>query len=260
MSAIAVAGLREKLAERYPGALPLVYRTGAAVATGIGALDGLLPNGGIPRGRLTVWKPGGGATAVLRAACRAVVERGERAAWVDAAGVMQGDFWPMGPLLVRPPGEQEAMECVEELARCGGFGLVVLGAGGSGDDAGSFPDKMALRLGRAVRAGGGGLVVVRRDTSQAQLRMESHLLPASWEWKQGPFGEPVEPAAARLRVEAWSLGWSGRAEFRLPVLTRGARIAPDPLLVDRRGAPRRFSWKKREREDTASGSTSHRRL
>ena len=28
-----------------------------------------------------------------------------------------GDFWPAGPLLLRPPGPSEALECAEELAR-----------------------------------------------------------------------------------------------------------------------------------------------
>ena len=72
------------------------YRSAEAVGTGIDLLDRALPGGGLPRGRLVVWSPGGGATAVLRSACMAVVSRGERAAWVDGAGLMAGEFWEEG--------------------------------------------------------------------------------------------------------------------------------------------------------------------
>jgi len=221
--------LRSELGRRYPDAQPLAYRTAAAVSTGIGRLDALLPNGGLPRGRLTVWKPGGGATAVLRSACRSVVGRGERAAWIDPAGLVQGDFWTAGPLLVRPDGEAEALECAEELARCAGFGLVVLGSG-------RMMGTLGVRLGRAVRAGGGALVAMSTDTAQAQLRIASHLV-ADWRWRRDPFGEPVEPETVSVRIDAASLGWSGHTQFRLPVLGYRGRLALDPDLVDRRGAP-----------------------
>jgi hypothetical protein len=230
---VAVERLRKELGKRYPDALPLAYRTALTVATGIGKLDGLLPNGGLPRGRLTVWRPGGGATAVLRSACRMVVARGERAAWVDGSGLVQGDHWPAGPLLVRPAGEEEVLECAEELSRCGGFGLVVVGSNRPLATAG-------VRLGRSVRVGGGALVAVNPDTSQAQLRITSGFVD-EWEWQRDPFGEPVEAEAVTIRVEAWSLGWSGQTRFRLPVLGHQQRLALDPMLVDRRGA-RRSVW------------------
>jgi hypothetical protein len=227
--ALSLDRLRGELGLRFPDALPLSYRTTAAVATGIGKLDAMLPNGGLPRGRLSVWKPGGGATAVLRSACRSVVGRGERAAWIDPGGLVQGDFWTAGPLLIRPDGEAEALECAEELARCGGFGLVVLGAG-------RMPGALGVRLGRAVRAGGGALVVMTTDTAQAQLRITSRLV-SDWQWRRDPFGEPVEPVTVTVHVDAASLGWSGHTEFRLPVLGYRGRLALDPTLVDRRGAP-----------------------
>jgi hypothetical protein len=233
MNGIAVGQLRETLAERFPDAQPLVYRTAAAVSTGVEALDRLLPNTGFPRGQLTAWQPGGGATAVLRAACVSTIGRGERAAWVDAGGQVLGDDWPDGPLLIRPTGMSEALECAEELARCGGFGLVVVGRG---------PGEVPVRLGRAVREGGGALVVVSPDLSQARLRIESRLAAEDWHWRQGPFGEPSEIESAMVEVSARTLGWSGRTRFRMPVLTYRSRLALDPLLVDRRGAPRRAVW------------------
>lgn len=228
----AIHDLRERLAHRYPDVLPLSWRTAQAVGTGIVRLDGLLPNGGFPRGRMTVWSPGGGATAVLRSACRSVVAQGERSAWVDGAGMVLGDSWPAGPLLLRPSSSLEALECAEELARSGGFGLVVL----SGDRG---LERVVVRLGRAVRTGGGAFVALSQASSVAQLRMRSRLLEESWKWRRGPFGEPMEAEAVVMRVEAWSLGWRGRTEIRLPVRSHDARLAPESRLVDRRGAKRK---------------------
>jgi hypothetical protein len=48
-------------------------------------------------------------------------------------------------------------------------------------------------------------------------------------------------------VEATSLGWSGRGVFELPVRTHQARLAPEPRLVDRRGAPAGVRWRPRRR-------------
>jgi hypothetical protein len=228
----AIQDLRETLARRYPDALPLSWRTAQAVATGIVQLDRLLPNGGLPRGRLTVWSPGGGATAVLRSSCRSAVERGERSVWVDGAGRVVGDHWPAGPLLLRPAGSREALECAEELVRSGGFGLVVLGLEGS-------LEGLEVRLARAVRVGGGAFVALSREALVAQLRVCSRLVEGSWTWRRDAFGSPVEAEAVVVRVEARSLGWQGQTEFRLPVLGFESRLAPDSRLVDRRGAQRK---------------------
>jgi len=228
----AIQDLRETLARRYPDALPLVWRTAQAVSTGIEPLDRLLPNGGLPRGRMTAWKPGGGATAVLRSACRSAVLEGERSAWVDGPGRVLGDHWPAGPLLLRPGSTQEALECAEELARSGGFGLVVLGLDGG-------LSGLEVRLERAVRAGGGAFVALSGTVSVAQLRVRSRLVEKSWMWRRDAFDAPVEAETVVVRVEARSLGWQGGTEFRLPVLGFASRLAPDTRLVDRRGAARK---------------------
>ena len=86
-----VAALRALIQQRFPDATPVTgvpggARTTEEVATGIAELDKVLPNGGLPRGRLSVWAPHGGSTAILRAACRSVVSAGERAAWIWEAG------------------------------------------------------------------------------------------------------------------------------------------------------------------------------
>ena len=228
----ALAELRTALAERFPDALPLSSRTAVAVATGIGELDGLLPNGGLPRGRLTVWVPGGGATAVLRAACASVTARGERAAWVDGAGTLVAG-WPAGSLLLRPAGEHEALVCTEELLRSGGFALVVVSG------VGKAVGREAVRLSRGAKEGGSALVAVSGESPVASLRLASRLPPDGYCWRSNPFGEPVEVDSVRVEVEARSLGWSGRTSFALRVWNRPVRVAPDPLLVDRRGVVRK---------------------
>jgi hypothetical protein len=239
--ATSLAELRDALARRFPDALPLSCRTALTVAMGIDELDGMLPNGGLPRGRLTVWAPGGGATAVLRAACVTVSGRGERAAWVDAAGtVAQG--WPAEVLLLRPAGERDALVCAEELLRSGGFALVVLGG------TSKAAEREAVRLSRAAKEGGSAFVVVTAESVVASLRLRSRLPPEAYRWRRNSFGEPAEVEAVRVEVEAASLGWSGRTSFALPVLARPVRLALDPLLVDRRGVlrkpyrPRRSGW------------------
>jgi len=90
MAAVELIALREALRNRFPNAEPVVYRTAGAVATGLDPLDGMLPGGGLPRGRLVVWSPGGAATAMMRSASHAVIGRGERAAWIDAQHAVTG--------------------------------------------------------------------------------------------------------------------------------------------------------------------------
>ncbi|HEX9106214.1 MAG TPA: hypothetical protein VF832_03280 [Longimicrobiales bacterium] len=253
-----VLELRKILEERWPDAQPLRHATVAGVPTGIASLDRILPGGGLPRGRLSVWTPerrdaeeglsvrslpglgAPGATAVLRSACQAAVARGERAAWVDGAGVVLGDAWPRGPILLRStaPGagamdELEALVCAEELVRSGGFGMVVV------TGVGRALVGEAVRLTRAAREGGSALVVVggavAAEAPVAALRLASWLLPDGIRWRPDPFGGPAEPASVRLRVEAMSLGLESRAEFTIPVVQHAFRLSMEPGLVDRRG-------------------------
>jgi hypothetical protein len=238
MGAAAVQELRRALERRFPDALPLGQGAAAAVGTGLDALDALLPGGGLARGRLTVWQPGGGATAVLRSAAEAAVRRGERSAWVDGGGALGADFWRRGPMLVRPGSEREALVSAEELLRSGGFGLVVLS--GVGREAG----REAVRLSRAARAGGSALVVMTVESALAHLRVVSRIGAEGYRWRVNPFGEPVEVVGVRVEVEATSLGWGGRTAFELPVRTHAGRVGPEARLVDRRGAPPQVRWRR----------------
>jgi hypothetical protein len=246
--------LRQALRQRFPDALPLAQGLAAAVATGIGPLDRVLPGGGLARGRVTLWQPGGGATAVLRSACSAAAERGERTAWVDGSGQLAAEAWDARVLLVRPEGAVAALVCAEELLRCGGFALVVLA--GAGTAAGGE----AVRLGRAARAGGSAFVLVGADAPVAHMRVVSRIAADGYRWQRDPFGEPVRVARARLEVEARSLGWSERARFELPVHGHVQRLALEPALVDRRGARAAVRWPRVRRERTGAreraGATS----
>src|SRR5476649_317021 len=126
-----VAALRALIQQRFPDATPITGVPGGAqttehVATGIAALDKVLPNGGLPRGRLSVWAPQGGATAILRAACHSVVDNGERSAWIDGDNTVAGAYWGDGPYLVRPTSRIHALRAAEELLRSGGFSLLVI--------------------------------------------------------------------------------------------------------------------------------------
>jgi hypothetical protein len=224
-----VLQLRTLLEQRFPDALPVTYRTTNAVATGIARLDQMLPSGGLPRGRLAVWTPGGGATALLQAAARAAVGRGERSAWIDAARRVTADSWRAGPLLVRPANELDALVCAEELLRSGGFALVVL----AGADAGV--SREVTRLSRAAKEGGAALVAMTRQATVANLRIQSRIAPDGYRWRRGPFGEVVDVESVVVHIEAAAMGWSARTELELPVLVHSPRASLSPGLVDRRG-------------------------
>ncbi len=233
-----ILALRRQLEERFPDAQPVRSGTTGAVATGIGALDVALPAGGLPRGRLTLWRPGGGATSVLRSACESAVVSGERAAWVDGAGVVSGAYWSWAadggavPWLFRPRPSESA-SCAEELLRSGGFALVVLTGGGAG-----LGDGEGVRLGRAAREGGAAFVAVAGGAPVSHLRVRSAFDRSGFRWRRGPFGEPVslESVAVQARVE--SMGLDQRVRFRLPVEHHDVRLSLEPRLVDRRGVGR----------------------
>jgi hypothetical protein len=223
--------LRELLESRFPDATPVTHRTAEPVATGISALDAILPGAGLPRGRLTVWMPEGGATAVLRATAQTTVANGERAVWIDGLGTMAGPFWEEGPVLVRPRSRKEGLRASEELLRCGGFALVVV--------SGIEPQGMEnVRLSRAAREGGGALVTLTSHTSMASLRVTSSIRSESYRWRKDPFGDPAAAEEAQIHVRASSLGWSRSVDIPIAVVPFDLRISLENGLVDRRGVTR----------------------
>ncbi len=230
--ASSLTALRQAIEQRFPDALPLHHAaTPSSVPTGIGAVDAVLPGSGLPRGRLTSWAPGGGARAVLRSACSAVIARGERAAWIDGARTVTADGWTRGPLLLRPTGEVEALACAEELLQSGGFGLVVVtGLGRHGA-------RCSVRLSRAAKAGGSGLVLVGDAAEVAALRVGCRIEEGGWRWRRDPFGGPGELVSVRLQLEARALGWSGATSFDLPVWTHAPRSSVAARRPPRRHGP-----------------------
>lgn len=231
MAANSVAALRALIQQRFPDATPLTggAQTTEQVASGIDALDQILPNGGFPRGRLSVWAPFGGVTAILRAACQAVVANGERSAWIDSQRSIAGAFWNDGPYLVRPSSRLHALRAAEELLRSGGFSLLIL------SDAEPHGTEM-VRLTRASREGGTALVAVGSSASMASLRLTSRLM--RYRWRRTPFGDPANAEDATVRVHARSVGWNAHTDFPLPVMHHELRLSLESELADRRGLPR----------------------
>jgi hypothetical protein len=224
----ALQRVRTQLDKQFPNATPVPRRTTDGVATGIAALDAILPNGGFPKGRLSVWTPNGGATAVLRAACVATVEHGERAVWVDGAGTTAGAFWMAGPVLVRPRGRIDAMRAAEVLSRSGGFALIVV--------TGVEPEGTEnVRLSRAANDGGSAVVALTQSGSTSGLKITSRLAADEYVWARDPRGAPALVTSVGMHVRVSALGWNRRTRMALPVWHDVARCALDPAMPDRRG-------------------------
>jgi hypothetical protein len=226
-----LSSLRSILEQRFPDATPVTHRTVEQVASGISQLDRALPSGGFPRGRLSVWSPLGGATAILRASCWSVVAAGERAAWIDGEQMLASSSWVDGPVLLRPVTRRHALRAAEELLRCGGFALVVLsGTQPSGSE--------AVRLTRAAREGGAALVSLTTAAAMSSLRVSSQLDPHAYRWQRTPFGDPAVVHEVLVRVRARAMGWNAHTQFLVPVLHHELRLSLEPGLADRRGVRR----------------------
>lgn len=229
MSTATALDLREELARRFPDAVPLAGRRQAALPTGMAALDRALPNGGLPRGRATVWStPSSGATAVLARACRAILASGLRSAWIDGARTL-GPGWEDGPLVIRPRTPLLGLRFAELLLDSGGFALVVM--------SGVPAERTALfRLARAAHEGGGAFALVAAESLPASLRLQSRYLPDRFAYAPTPFGDPALVRTVTLAVDTIASGWRATATLTLPFHTHDVRCAGDPGLADRRGS------------------------
>ena len=230
-TATALSSLRSLLEQRFPDATPLTHRTAEQVASGISQLDRCLPAGGFPRGRLSVWSPLGGATAILRASCYTVTAQGERAAWIDGEHMLTSNSWLEGPVLLRPATRRAALRAAEEILRSGGFALVVL----SGTDP---QGQEAVRLTRAAREGGSALVSLTTASALSSLRVSSSLDPKGYQWHRTPFGEPAVAHDVLVRVRARAMGWNAHSQFLVPILHHELRLSLEPGIPDRRGTKR----------------------
>ena len=86
--------------------------------------------------------------------------------------------------------------------------------------------------------GRGAFVAITPHPSLAKLRMESKILPHSYQWRRGPFNDPVDVQTATIRVRARAAGWNASADITVPVTPHDVRLSLEPGLADRRGLPR----------------------
>ncbi|MHB1225629.1 MAG: P-loop NTPase family protein [Gemmatimonadaceae bacterium] len=190
-TALSLDTLRRRLAAVVDGERP----TAPGLATGIPALDLLLPGNGLPRGRLTevLGTRSSGRTTILRQMVATTRRRGGWVAWVDAGRTLAPQDWatagpamargsggPAGmddgcgggrgsaPLwVVRPPSAARAAWCADVLLRSGAFALVVL------DGAPVLSHATAVRLTRLARDADAALVVLggERDGERGGTRL-----------------------------------------------------------------------------------------
>ncbi len=237
MRSSVVRELERRIEEVGPGSRSPTDAARDRVPTGIAALDGLLPRGGLPRGQPVEWlgPRSCGKTALLHAALGRLLERGESVAvvdggrtfyapdWVDLAG--SGAFW-----VIRPPEHREALWCADLLLRSGAFGAVALDAGeGSGGDPRSralvLPRSPAVRLQRLAEESG-ALWIVVGELPLAALRLRFR--PARVQPVGGP---PFGPFLPLLRPMWVGVGKGDALE--VPIL------CPVPLPVRSRPLPSR---------------------
>jgi len=159
----------EQTGDGAPAAPPPVERD--AIATGLAALDALLP-GGFPRRALTelLGPPACGKTSLIAPALAAVTAGGALAAFVDPAGeAYPPAFARVGVALprmlwVRPPAPEgdpvDAMWAAEVLLQSGCFELVVLDAGALDLRPSRALETRARVLRAAAETHGAALVVV----------------------------------------------------------------------------------------------------
>lgn len=143
MSAVAhdVASLRELLQKRFPGTSRLDAPSHGVLASGVGAIDQLLP-GGVPRGAATLLSgpPSSGKTGVALRVASGLTRSGGQVAWVhrgalSVASAVWAGVEPRRLLQVRAESDLEALRCADYLLRWQAFHLVVLdwvGRGGHG--------------------------------------------------------------------------------------------------------------------------------
>src|SRR5687768_15734207 len=124
-----------------------------SLATGIAALDAVLPGRGIPKGRLTeiVGVLGSGRTTLARQLAKATIAHGLRVACVDATRTLDPRGWAglcaagVELLVVRPTERARGAWCADILLRSGAFALVLL------DGAPPLSRSVTVRLTRLAR-------------------------------------------------------------------------------------------------------------
>ena len=163
---MSLAALRQQLAQVIEGTKPGT----PGLATGIAALDGVLPGGGLPRGRLTelLGAPGCGKTSLVRRMVERAVCDGAWVAYVDATRTLAPREWASlgaheGLWMVRPRNAERGAWCADVLLRSGAFALVVL------DGAPMLSREVAVRLTLLARESDAALLVLGDDAKGSAL-------------------------------------------------------------------------------------------
>ena len=204
----------------------------SVVPTGLPALDELLPEGGLPRGRVVEWAgpSSSGKTAVLRASLEYQRRNGESVALIDGSETLyapdwnrlvagEGEFW-----IVRPGSVAEATWCADLLLRSGAFGAVVLRVA---EPVPVLGRSASVRLQRLAEEAAAVFVTVGQATIAA-LRLgfrPGHIEPVA-DTGFGPFLPSIRPVWIRV-------GKRGTTE--VPVLCPVPAPESHPATRDRKG-------------------------
>lgn len=251
------------------------------LATGMAALDAVLPGHGLPRGRLTeiTGAPGSGRTTIARQLVAATLQAGWWVAYVDAARTLAPRDWAAlgahdGLWVVRPEDPVRGAWCADVLLRSGAFGLVVL------DGAPALSRPVAVRLVRLARASDAAFVLLAPDGQHAgvagalQLRVqrvrakrkaEPLDLTARLEGQsRAPASSaPLAPISARRLLISIEKGGPAQRvevecasdEVRHGTQNTARRVREDPQVPDRRGVARRDVSRRGVRAGSAGGAS-----
>lgn len=249
------------------------------LATGMAALDAVLPGHGLPRGRLTeiTGAPGSGRTTIARQLVAATLRAGWWVAYVDAARTLAPRDWAAlgahdGLWVVRPDDPARGAWCADVLLRSGAFGLVVL------DGAPALSRPVAVRLVRLARAsdaafvllapdgqhaGVAGALQLRVQRASAKRRPEPLDLTARLEGPASASARaPARPEPRRLFITIEKGGPAQRVEVecasnevRHGTQNTARRVREDPQVPDRRGVARRDVSRRGARAGGAGGTS-----
>ena len=206
-----------------------------SVPTGLPPLDELLPEGGLPRGRIVEWTgpASSGKTAVLRSSLQRLRGCGESVALIDGSGGLhapdwlsllpgEGEFW-----IVRPRSVSEATWCADLLLRSGAFGAVALRADEPAGESELLGRASSVRLQRLAEEAASVFVTVGR-AAVAALRLGFR--PGRIEPLADPAFGPLLPALRPVWVR---VGKRGQTE--IPVLCPLPASRIESVARDRKG-------------------------
>jgi hypothetical protein len=238
---MSVSALRQQLAAILA---PPRAGDGAAIPSGIEALDRALSDGGVPSGRLTEIQGarGSGRTTLVRHLVLAAVQSRRWVAVIDASRTLAPREWAeageSGRLwVIRPPGADRSAWCADILLRSGAFSLVVL------DNPPALPRPVAIRLTRLAKEHDVALIVVSDHPvigSAVRLRVKrARPEPGSRKTlPQAPGPEPQALSSERITICIDKGGTHHAVEVSC-AFEMARRLRAHPEVPDRRGVATR---------------------